>query len=136
MRKAALLAVCVFLPVGMAAAQEAIPGDIASGDIVPGDIAPDAPPPKALLWCSVTDAIGKRMFISDPVPVRAGGHLAIWNAGARFVAVVNARYTLTLRGGEHACHEVPDRTHAVKAQGAAETAARRKEEQVIVVGAY
>ena len=91
---------------------------------------------KGQLWCTVPDGASKRMFVSNTAPLEGVGHIALWNAGDRFLAVVNARDTLTLRGGDHACHEFADRSHVLKARDAAQTAARQREERVVVVGAY
>lgn len=74
--------------------------------------------------------------MSEPVVSTIQGHLPLWDAGNRFLNVVNARYTLTIHGGNSACGLYPDRRHAFKARDLIRSLATKRAWQIINIGSY
>lgn len=93
-------------------------------------------PHAKILWCSVQHPASKRVFMSEPAASTIQGHLPLWDAGNRFLNVVNARYTLTMHGGNSACGLYPDRRHAFKARDLTRTLAEKQGWQVMNIGSY
>ena len=74
--------------------------------------------------------------MSEPVASSIHGHLPLWDAGNHFLNVINARYTLTMRGGNAVCALYTDRRRAFKARDLTRALATKQGWQVMNIGSY